>query len=267
MSQTILTINGGSSSVKFAVFDAADPAVRLAGGEAQRVGQPDATISATGLGAAVDKQPIQAADHGEAAGPLIDWLKVRLADRTVSAIGHRIVHGGLHLRDHCVITNAVLTQLREAQELDLAHLPREIALIEAFAKAFPGVKQVACFDTAFFKDLPAVAKLLPIPRRYFDAGISRFGFHGLSYMYLMGELKKLDPQLAANGKVILAHLGSGASMAAVVAGKPIDTSMSFTPTAGLMMGTRCGDLDPGTILHLMRQEKLSPDQMTQMLNK
>jgi acetate kinase len=267
MSSVFLTINGGSSSVKFAVFDADQPDHRLANGEAQRVGQPGATLSAKGLGEPVKDQPIEAADHGEAAGPLIDWLKARLGEKSIAAIGHRIVHGGLHLLDHCEINDDVLRQLRDAKELDLAHLPREIALIEAFAKAFPNVKQVACFDTAFFKDLPTLAKLLPIPRRFFNSGIHRFGFHGLSYSYLMGELAKLDPQIASTGKVILAHLGSGASMAAVSAGKPIDTSMSFTPTAGLMMGTRCGDLDPGTVLHLMRSENLSIDQATQLLNK
>jgi acetate kinase len=267
MSSVLLAINGGSSSVKFAVFDAANPTERLANGEAQRVGQPGASISARGLGDDIDNQAITAADHGEAAGPLIAWLKNRLGNRQVAAIGHRIVHGGLHLRDHCVISDAVLQQLRDAREMDLAHLPREIALIESFAKAFPGAKQVACLDTAFFKELPTVSRLLPIPRRFFNAGVSRFGFHGLSYTYLMGELARLDPQLVSQGKVVLAHLGSGASMAAVVAGKPIDTSMSFTPTAGLMMGTRCGDLDPGTILHLMRQEKLSIDGMTKLLNK
>jgi acetate kinase len=219
------------------------------------------------LGEEIKNQPIDAAHHGDAAETIMDWLMSRIGDQTIAGIGHRIVHGGLRLLDHVRITPDVLNQLRAARELDLAHLPREILLIEAFEKKFSTVPQVACLDTAFFKNLPTLAKLLPIPRRFFNAGVHRFGFHGLSYTYLMGELAKLDPQIASNGKVILAHLGSGASMAAVSAGKPIDTSMSFTPTAGLMMGTRCGDLDPGTVLHLMRNENLSIDQATQLLNE
>jgi acetate kinase len=178
-----------------------------------------------------------------------------------------VVHGGFHLLDHQLITEKVLDQLKEAKELDLAHLPREIGLIESFGTQFPGIPQVACLDTAFFKDLPTLSKLLPIPRKYFDAGIHRFGFHGLSYTYLMQELRRIAGDTVADGRVILAHLGSGASMAAVKNGKPIDTSMSFTPTAGLMMGTRCGDLDPGVLVHLIRNEKLSADDLNDLLNR
>ena len=185
----------------------------------------------------------------------------------ITGIGHRVVHGGLHLVDHTIIDAKVLDQLRAATALDSSHLPREIALIEAFAKQFPGIQQVACFDTAFHKNLPMVAKQLPIPRKYFDQGIHRFGFHGISYSYLMKTLLRLGGQAAVNGRVILAHLGSGASMAAVKNGKPIDTTMSFTPIAGLVMGTRPGDLDPGLMVYLMRSERLSPDQFDELLNK
>jgi acetate kinase len=224
-------------------------------------------LSAQGLGAKAEKLPIEAGDHGEAAGALVKWLREPLGDRKISGIGHRVVHGGFHLLDHQLITEKVLDQLREAKQLDLAHLPREISLIESFGQQFPGIPQVACLDTAFFKDLPTLAKLLPIPRKYFDDGIHRFGFHGLSYTYLMQELRRVGGDAAANGKVILAHLGSGASMAAVKNGKPIDTSMSFTPTAGLMMGTRSGDVDPGVLVHLIRNEKLSADQLNDLLNR
>ena len=261
-----LTINGGSSSIKFAVFEATESADRLLVGQIERVGQPDTTITAKGLGDPLDKQPFDAADHGSAAGQLIDWLRKRLGDRKVAGIGHRVVHGGLQLVDHTIITEKVLEQLRQAKSMDAAHLPREIELIEVFGKQFPGIRQVACFDTAFHKDLPTVAKMLPIPRKYYDAGIHRFGFHGLSYAYLMQALQKLDAK-AAKGNVILAHLGSGASMAAVKNGKPINTTMAFTPTAGLMMGTRPGDMDPGLIAYLMRTEKLSADQFDTMIYK
>jgi acetate kinase len=159
----------------------------------------------------------------------------------------------------------VIAELKSAEPLDLAHLPREIALIEAFGKAFVDVPQVACFDTAFHRHLPRVAQLLPIPRKYSDGGVRRFGFHGLSYSYLMSELARIAKPQAA-GRVILAHLGSGASMAAVRGGEPIDTTMAFTPTAGLVMGTRPGDLDPGLLVYLSRIEKWTPDQMDDFLN-
>src|SRR5439155_2466797 len=148
----------------------------------------------------------------------------------------------------------------------LAHLPREIALIEALHERLPGVPQVACFDTSFHRDLPRVSQILPIPRRYTDAGVRRFGFHGLSYGYLMGELARVAGADAANGRIVLAHLGSGASMAAVRGGKPVDTTMAFTPLAGLVMGTRPGDLDPGLLVYMMRVEKMTPQQMDEFLS-
>jgi acetate kinase len=263
----VLTVNGGSSSIKFAAYEiGTDEPRRLIGGQVERVGQPDAALSAKGGGPDVDKQPMLAGDHGGAVEGLIGWLRQRLGGRSVSAIGHRVVHGGLRAHDHAIVTPGLLDQLRQATPLDPAHLPREIALIESFAKAFDGVPQVACFDTVFFRDLPAVARTLPIPKRYTDAGVRRFGFHGISYTYLMRQLGRIAPA-AAGGRVILAHLGSGASMAAVVGGKPVDTTMSFTPTAGLIMGTRCGDLDPGFISYLLRTEHLSPDQLDELLNK
>ncbi len=157
--------------------------------------------------------------------------------------------------------------MRRAQPLDLAHLPREIALIESFAKAFPAVPQVACFDSAFHQNMPAVAKRLPIPRRFTDAGVRRLGFHGLSFAYLLEELERLAGKKTACGKIILAHLGSGASMAAVNAGKPLDTTMAFTPTAGLIMGTRPGDMDPGLLIYLMRSENMSAQQADEFINQ
>ncbi len=262
-SPVVLTVNGGSSSIKFAAytFDGEKP-TRLLGGQVERVGQPGATLSAKGGGADVDKQPIQ----GEAVDALVKWLRDRLGDRRVAAIGHRVVHGGLKVHDHAVVTPELIEQLRQATPLDPAHLPREIGLVESFGKGFGGVPQVACSDTVFFRDLPPAARTLPIPKRYAEAGVRRFGFHGISYAYLMRELQRIDRD-AADGRVILAHLGSGASMAAVVNGKPINTTMSFTPTAGLVMGTRCGDLDPGFVSYLLRTEHPSADQLDELLNK
>jgi acetate kinase len=263
----VIVVNAGSSSIKFAAYEASNEPRQILRGEVQRVGQPGTGISAEGLGEDVKDQPITGGDHTEATGQFIDWLRGRLGDRAVAGIGHRVVHGGFHLAQHQIITEATLSQLRQAAELDPAHLPREIALIESFRKAFAGIPQVACFDTAFFKDLPILSKLLPIPRKYFDAGVHRFGFHGLSYTFLTQQLRRMGGDAAVNGRVILAHLGSGASMAAIREGQPIDTTMAFTPTAGLVMGTRCGDLDPGLLVYLLRNQKLSADQLEELLNK
>ena len=197
---------------------------------------------------------------------MIEWLLERIGPASIAAIGHRVVHGGVHLLEHQLITDELVEELRRTQPLDLAHLPREIALIDAFRARFGDVPQVACFDTAFHRDLPQVARLLPIPRRYFDAGVRRFGFHGLSYAYLMGELERIAGPVAAAGRIILAHLGSGASMVAVRGGKPIDTSMSFTPTAGLVMSTRPGDLDPGLLVYLMRRDRLNFEQIDHLIS-
>ena len=165
------------------------------------------------------------------------------------------------------ITPEMLAELRRVSPIDPDHLPGELSLIEALSKSFPSAAQVACFDTAFHRKLPLVAKMLPIPRKYFDQGVRRFGFHGLSYSYLMQELERLTGKDAARGRVVLAHLGAGSSMAAVRDGKCIDTTMSFTPTAGLVMATRSGDLDPGLMVYLLREEGMSADQLDDLVNR
>ena len=264
----ILTVNGGSSSIKFAAFACGKPPPRRLSGEVQRIGDPCAKLQATRAGDSTpDERPIDAADYAHAAESLIAYLHERLGDSPIIGIGHRVVHGGVHLVENQRVTPELIAELRRTQPLDLAHLPREISLIEAFQKAFPSVPQMACFDTAFHRKMPTVASILPIPRHYHDEGIRRLGFHGLSYTYLMQRLAEIAGTQAANGRVILAHLGSGASMAAVRDGKPIDTTMAFTPTAGLVMGTRPGDLDPGLLIYLMRAEKKTPDQMDEFLTK
>jgi acetate kinase len=268
MDRRILTINGGSSSIKFAVFSSDPVLSRVLAGQVDRIGLADTTLSAHDeAGRAVVAKKFPATDHAHAADHLIDWLRDQPIAGDFLAIGHRVVHGGIHLVEHQRITAEVLSELRRAQPLDPPHLPREIALIEAFEKHFPSVPQFACFDTAFHRDLPRVAQLLPIPRRYIDAGVRRFGFHGLSCQYLMEELERLGGEHAARGRVILAHLGNGASMTAVFQRCSVDTSMSFTPAAGLVMSTRTGDLDPGLLLYLQREQKRSAEEMDAFVNK
>jgi acetate kinase len=204
-------------------------------------------------------------DHPSAANILIDWLNKQSEFEAVRAVGHRVVHGMQHA-EPAPVTPELLDELHRITAYDPDHLPREIELIEAFRQRHPKLPQVVCFDTTFHRSMPRVAKLLPIPRRYEAKGVHRYGFHGLSYAYLMEELAHLGDPAATTGRVILAHLGNGASMAAVRDGKSIDTSMGFTPASGLPMSTRSGDLDPGLVSFLARTEQMTAIQFDQMAN-
>ncbi len=261
---SILTINGGSSSIRFALYEVAGELKRRLHGKIERIGLSGASLSAAGpAGNRIDNHKIAAADHKSAAGNLLDWLQKHGGLSSIQGVGHRVVHGMKHIQPE-IITPALLAELRRIRPYDPEHLPGEIALIEAFHKRNPALRQVACFDTAFHRTMPRVAKMLPIPRRLYAKGIERYGFHGLSYAYLVEELARLGDPSATKGRVILAHLGNGASLAAVRDGKSIDTSMSFTPTAGLVMSTRSGDLDPGLARYLGREEKMSMKQFSEM---
>ena len=240
----ILTINAGSSSVRFAIFSSAARS-RLFDGKMERIGGEAAALTADRLA---------------------QKLKEQLAIAAPDAIGHRVVHGMLHSQPERV-SPTLLAELRRIASFDPEHLPREIELIEAMQRRYPDLPQVACFDTAFHRGMPPEATLLPIPRRYAAKGVQRYGFHGLSYTFLMQELARLGDRAAARGRVILAHLGSGASLAAVLDGRCVDTSMGFTPAAGLVMGTRSGDLDPGLASYLLLSESMSAAQFQTMVNE
>jgi len=263
---SVLSINGGSSSIKFALYRTGEPLQRILYGEVARIG-----LSGTSLtfhdqaGQPQTSRGLAASNHQSAAMSLIDWLEEQGKFASVGAIGHRVVHGLTHTQPE-LITRELLDELHRLRPYDPEHLPREIELIEAFAQRYPKLRQVACFDTAFHRSMPRVAKLLPIPRRFDAKGIQRYGFHGLSYAYLMEELARLGDAAATSGRVILAHLGNGASMAAVLRGQSLDTSMGFTPTAGLVMSTRTGDLDPGVAPYLARTEQIDSKQFYDMVN-
>ena len=263
----ILTINGGSSSIKFALFEDGRPLRRILKGDIQRIRLPDAAFRVNGLDPANSfARKVAAPDHTAAVGTLMDWLEARGAHEALAAVGHRVVHGGPKYDTPQRITAEMIEELRRLSPYDPEHLPEEIRLVEAFHRRFPGLPQVACFDTAFHHDLPRVARLLPIPRRYEAQGVRRYGFHGLSYAFLMRELARRVGPEAAQGRVILAHLGNGASLAAVRGGKPVDTSMAFTPAAGVPMSTRSGDLDPGLVWYLARTEGLDARGFNEMVN-
>jgi acetate kinase len=263
----VLTINGGSSSIKFALFEADASLQRILEGGITRIGGPDATLRVKGLHQADNfSRVVTAPDHRVAVGALMDWIEKHSGRDALTAVGHRVVHGGPKYSKPQRITTEMVEELRRLSPFDPEHLPEEILLTEAFHRRFPDLPQVACFDTAFHHDLPRVAQLLPIPRRYEAQGVRRYGFHGLSYAYLMAELARLAGADAAQGRVILAHLGNGASLAAVRDGKPVDTSMSFTPAAGVPMSTRSGDLDPGLLWYLARTEGLDAKRFNEMVN-
>lgn len=263
----VLTINGGSSSIKFALFEVGDSLRRVLEGRIERIGQPEATLRVKGLREADNfSRPVKASDHTGAVDVLIAGIEERSERDALAAVGHRVVHGGPKYSEPERVTAAMVAELRLLSPFDPEHLPEEILLTEAFHHRFPDLPQVACFDTAFHHDLPRVARMLPIPRRYEALGVRRYGFHGLSYAFLMGELERVAGTEAAKGRAILAHLGNGASLAAVHHGKPVDTTMGFTPTAGVPMSTRSGDLDPGLHWYLARTQGLDAKAFSEMVN-
>lgn len=206
------------------------------------------------------------ADHQHAVAHLLDRLDGRYGLATLGAVGHRIVHGGPHYRQSERIDSSMMDALRQIADYAPEHLPTEIDMIEACQQRLPNVVQVACFDTSFHRDLPAVSRLLAIPRKFSEAGVERYGFHGLSYTYLLKELGRVAGPQAANGRVVLAHLGNGASLAAVKGGKSVDTTMGFTPAAGIPMSTRAGDLDPGLVLYLAKRKGIDAKAFDHMVN-
>jgi acetate kinase len=265
MKNSILTINGGSSSIKFALYEE-ESLKELLNGEIESVGSGNSKFTYT---SSTNNQKkcfdLNAADYNAAINFLIDWLQKQEEFRAIESIGHRIVHGMEHTKP-TIINEELLSELKQISAYDPEHLPNEIKLIEVFQEKFPALVQIACFDTSFHITMPNVAKQIAIPRKYSKKGIQRYGFHGLSYSYLMEELKSVGGNETAQGKIILAHIGNGASLAAVKDGHCIDTSMGFTPSSGLVMGTRSGDLDPGVAWYLIDVEKMSAKEFNHLIN-
>ena len=256
----VLVLNAGSSSLRFTVFDCAASPNRILFGKFDRIGSPKTSFTLkTFASEQTERTDLPMASHVSGLEYLLKYLAGKNGLTGLRAVGHRVVHGGATYRHPQRVDHAMIAELRRLREFDPEHLPAEIALMELLAEKFPGTPQIACFDTAFHSAMPRVAKLLPIPRRYEAQGVQRYGFHGLSYEYLLSQ-----PGL--NGRVILAHLGNGASMAAVRDGKPVDTTMAFTPAAGLVMSTRSGDIDPGLIAFLARNDQMTAAQFTRMVN-
>ncbi|MGA8503516.1 MAG: acetate/propionate family kinase [Candidatus Sulfotelmatobacter sp.] len=258
----ILVLNSGSSSLKFGIYrrGASDEEAVLTG-SAEGIGRGNGTLnirSSDGT-ALVGEERIHES-QSDALTALAAAIQEHIHTAPV-AVGHRVVHGGPHLLTHQLITPQVLDQLRAAVHFAPLHIPQALALITAAQAIFSSAAHCACFDDAFHRTMPEVASHLPIPERYFDAGIRRYGFHGLSYESLVRRLGLRLPERA-----IFAHLGNGASLCALRNGHSVDTTMGLTPTGGIPMGTRSGDLDPGVLLYLMRNEKLGANELEDLLN-
>jgi acetate kinase len=264
----ILVINSGSSSVKFAVYQMGQTEKLTLSGHLERIGLKAGSFEIQdSSGVSLLEQHINIPDHNAALKQLFDWLENDLRGQKLDAVGHRVVHGGAKYDQPQVVSDELMAELKRVVPLAPDHLPHEIKAIQAISKAYPSLVQTACFDTAFHRCMPKHAQMYPLPRHYWHEGIIRYGFHGLSYEYILQELRKEAGEDAVMGKVIIAHLGNGASMAAVRYGKSIATTMGLTPAGGLVMGTRSGDLDPGVVLYLLEEKGVQPSALNTLINE
>lgn len=265
---TLLSINAGSSSLKVAVFDDETPDVPRTSVSIEGIGTPDACLIPEGTFGSADTRKLPIDSATTAAGYVKEWLtnELSISSSDITAIGYRVVHGGETFTKATLVTPEVTTHLEELTPLAPNHMPATLASIHAFQTAYPETSHVACFDTSFFHDVPEVATVLPISKKVQDThGIRRFGFHGLSYQSLLKNFAKHEGETAVNGRIIMAHLGSGASVTACVNGKPVDMSMGFTPVSGIMMSTRSGDIEPGVLTYLQQRAAMTAEQVAQLV--
>lgn len=270
MTDHVLTINAGSSSLKFGLFarTAAEPEPRLTG-VVEKLGATPRLRAADGTGRELlrrDLTPDEGADHPSALAAVIALIAQQFPGLGISAVGHRVVHGGPNYAAPMVLSPALLGELDAYSPFAPLHQPHNLAGVRAAMAAFPQALQVACFDTAFHRNHPFVNDTFALPRRYYEKGVRRYGFHGLSYEYVSGELARIAPHLAS-GRVVIAHLGSGASMCGLLNGRSVASTMGFSAVDGLPMGTRSGQLDPGVLLYLMDQEGMSAQRISDLLYK
>jgi acetate kinase len=269
MPEAILVLNAGSSSIKFSVYALGeDDQLSLdSKGQVEGIGTRPHFVAKDAEGISLRDEAFEIAGsdgHVQAMRKLGGWLRERLADDQVVAAGHRVVHGGPDFAAPVAIDASVLAKLESLVPLAPLHQPHNLAAIKAIQTQMPRLPQVACFDTAFHRGHPELADWFALPRRFYDEGIRRYGFHGLSYEYIASALPEVAPEIA-KGRIVVAHLGSGASMCAIHAGRSMDSTMGFTALDGLPMGTRCGALDPGVVLHLIRRYGMDADAIERML--
>jgi len=265
MPNAILALNAGSSSIKFGLFEIGGHGP-IARGEIEGIGTAPHFIARDGQGAVIGERrwPDASADHEALLGGLLEWVDAHLGTDTLAAVGHRVVHGGRDFTGPVRLDDTVLAALDLLTPLAPLHQPHSLSPVRAILAMRPGLPQVACFDTSFHHTLSAVATRFALPRAYEAEGVRRYGFHGLSYEYIAGALRQTAPWIAS-GRVIVAHLGNGASLCAMRDGVSIDTTMGFTALDGLMMGTRCGTIDPGVILYMLQQKQLGAAEIETLL--
>ncbi|XUM19581.1 acetate/propionate family kinase [Bradyrhizobium oligotrophicum S58] len=265
--QHILTLNSGSSSIKFALFEEDAALVEAVRGQIEGLGGAAPHLEAKLRGGALADERIdaaRAADHEAALGVVLEVLQRAIGRTEVDAVGHRVVHGGLAFTQPIVVNDDVLNDLQKLIPLAPLHQPHNLSGVRAAHRAFPGAVQVACFDTAFHRSHPWVNDTYALPREFYDQGVRRYGFHGLSYEYVVSRLKEIAPS-DEKGRVVVMHLGNGASMCAIRDGQSIGSSMGFTALDGLPMGTRCGQLDPGVVLYLLQEKRMTAEAVTDLL--
>lgn len=268
LGRKVAAINVGSSSIKFATFEAGRSLRRRACGAIEGIGTLNPSLSVrVGDDGETARRKVAVADHASAIELLGKWVDERDDATTWAGVGFRVVHGGPNFCEPIVIDRDVIAELEEIGRFDPQHQPYEVAAIKAIERLLPDVPRIACFDTAFHRRMPRLAQILPIPRRFDRSGVRRYGFHGLSYGYVIREFAVRFGAAAARRRVIIAHLGSGASLAALKDGRSFDTSMGFSPNSGIPMGTRSGDVDPGVIVYLERHARLSTGAIEAVLNR
>ncbi|MBC9928988.1 acetate/propionate family kinase [Chitinophaga qingshengii] len=261
----LLMINCGSSSIKYSLYTADGRKKLVLSGEVRHIGTQNIIYSEYPAFGQLSMLAVPVMDYPDTIRYVISRLNEQGYLKQAKAVGHRVVHGMQYITP-CLVTAELLSGLKQLISFDPDHLPQAIGMMEAISHLYPAIPQVACFDTAFHQTMPAVASRLPIPQRFESYGLRRYGFHGLSYQYLTKALAKTAGKKIANGRVVMAHLGNGASLAAIRKGKSIDTTMGFTPASGIPMSSRAGDIDPGTAWLMMKKEQLSPDKFNYIMN-
>lgn len=264
MTQHLITLNAGSSSIKFGLFAVESNIPQLvASGQAEGLGA-EPLFHARVAGGPSNKISLSEGDHNGALRAIVSWLGETFAQAEIAAVGHRVVHGGVTYAQPAVVDEDVLASLEKLIPLAPLHQPHNLAGIRAARAAFPGVPQVACFDTAFHRGHDFLNDVYALPRSYYEAGLRRFGFHGLSYEFIARRFRKIEPS-RADGRIVVAHLGNGASLCGMTGGRSVASTMGFSALEGLPMGTRCGRIDPGLLLYLLEKEKMSVEDLTNLL--
>lgn len=263
----VLAINTGSSSLKAALYQMSEKESLILSADVKRIGLPGSRMRVTdGSGATLFERQADLSDHEAALQATFGWLEQHNFHQPMHGVGHRIVHGGIRYSEPHLVTPEVVSALQDLGPMVPDHLPQAISGIQFVSRSFPALRQVACFDTAFHRQMPRLSQMYALPGHFHAEGLKRFGFHGLSYEYITQELRRLD-DASANGRIIVAHLGNGASMTAIQGGASMDTTMGFTPASGLVMGTRCGDIDPEAILYLIEERKMTPQAVNTLINR